>query len=940
MLGHKKQILVIILTLIISLKFFVFGINAKEEVLGEALRVITIPQGGTGTSTLPSYGQLLMGNNSNGYNLVSTSSLGLPIIGSLSSGEVVFAGPSNTLNGDSFFTYNSSTRRLRLGYGSGFSTFSIVATSTSGLTVGENSSVNLLPSSNNSDSVGGVLYTAGNTGATAGITMSPPTYVGGLFTASNNADVNLNSTRGSGLLGRFTFGDGRTNFATGLWGEISNTGGYATSSAAIYAAPGIFTAGNVTTSYSILSDPQITGITKWNLAVNGGNSFINDKLVVGVSSTKAAVLAVVASSSTALPFLILDSSGVTSSQFYADSLTVGKSASNSQGVFNISNLDPWFGTISASGSIFINNSSSAPASVGNTVTMSGAGTRLMWIPDKGAFRAGQVSGTEWDEANIGTDSVAFGKWNKASGAQSVAFGVGSTASGARSMAFGNGSQALSLDSVAFGSGAIANATNAFALGEAIRVNGSNSFGIKLDSSGTQVVDRANVMSILGGTVGIGTVSPDYLLTLGGNNAAIGIGNGSTTSTLSSNQLIIASSTTNQSGVFNVSSTGAIYALSSLFLNNGTSSPPGVGNTVTISGEGTRLMWIPDKAAFRAGYINGTQWDETSIGAYSSAFGQNNTAGGANAMSFGNGNTINGDNAVGIGRSNNLNSTSADDSVGIGRSNSVSTADSVAIGLSNTIGTSNQGYALGWANNISGNLGFGIGDQNFVSVTDGYAFGRANVVDTNSYAMALGFSNSVSGVGTTANWAIGTSNGVTASDAFAIGKGNVASNTGAAAIGDSNTASGQYATTIGGRNLTVSGNYSLGVNLDDTTRTVSQNNTMAVMGGKVGINTTTPNAGLSLWGSYSTIYKNVTSSYTVLNTDNSIVVTSTANIVVTMPAASSNDGLEITIFQDSATSTADVVCSGGCLVNNSTTSTLTGLGNAVTLKAMNGKWYAK
>src|SRR5208282_4213885 len=33
--------------------------------------------GGTGTSTAPSYGQLLIGNASGGYNLVATSSLGI-----------------------------------------------------------------------------------------------------------------------------------------------------------------------------------------------------------------------------------------------------------------------------------------------------------------------------------------------------------------------------------------------------------------------------------------------------------------------------------------------------------------------------------------------------------------------------------------------------------------------------------------------------------------------------------------------------------------------------------------------------------------------------------------------------------------------------------------------------------------------------------------------
>ena len=38
----------------------------------------------------------------------------------------------------------------------------------------------------------------------------------------------------------------------------------------------------------------------------------------------------------------------------------------------------------------------------------GAGTRLMWFPGFGAFRAGMVGGSEWDAANIGYHSVAMG----------------------------------------------------------------------------------------------------------------------------------------------------------------------------------------------------------------------------------------------------------------------------------------------------------------------------------------------------------------------------------------------------------------------------------------------------------------------------------------------------------------------------------------------------
>jgi hypothetical protein len=56
------------------------------------------------------------------------------------------------------------------------------------------------------------------------------------------------------------------------------------------------------------------------------------------------------------------------------------------------------------------------------IAPSGAGTRMVWNPRKRAFRAGNVTGTQWDDANIGSISTAFGFNNLASGSASVAFG--------------------------------------------------------------------------------------------------------------------------------------------------------------------------------------------------------------------------------------------------------------------------------------------------------------------------------------------------------------------------------------------------------------------------------------------------------------------------------------------------------------------------------------
>jgi hypothetical protein len=68
--------------------------------------------------------------------------------------------------------------------------------------------------------------------------------------------------------------------------------------------------------------------------------------------------------------------------------------------------------------------------------ISGAGTRMMWVPEFSAFRAGRVVGTEWDNINIGRYSVAMGDSATASGSSSVAIGTNVTADNSNSMVLG------------------------------------------------------------------------------------------------------------------------------------------------------------------------------------------------------------------------------------------------------------------------------------------------------------------------------------------------------------------------------------------------------------------------------------------------------------------------------------------------------------------------
>lgn len=98
------------------------------------------------------------------------------------------------------------------------------------------------------------------------------------------------------------------------------------------------------------------------------------------------------------------------------------------------------------------------------------------------------------------------------------------------------------------------------------------------------------------------------------------------------------------------------------LFGGTYDGDGSGSGVPAEGAGTRMQWYPRKGAFRAGGINGTQWDAANIGDYSVAIGQDVRASASNAVAFG------------------LRSTAAQQSsFAAGEDNTASGAASVALG---------------------------------------------------------------------------------------------------------------------------------------------------------------------------------------------------------------------------------------------------------------------
>lgn len=104
------------------------------------------------------------------------------------------------------------------------------------------------------------------------------------------------------------------------------------------------------------------------------------------------------------------------------------------------------------------------------IPATGAGERMMWYPNKVAFRAGSIGtgGTQWDDANIGYYSWAGGYATTASGINSFAIGYQSRATGSYSTAGGYNAYSDGVGSVAFGYRSSAIGDYSIALGQRAR----------------------------------------------------------------------------------------------------------------------------------------------------------------------------------------------------------------------------------------------------------------------------------------------------------------------------------------------------------------------------------------------------------------------------------------------------------------------------------------
>lgn len=112
--------------------------------------------------------------------------------------------------------------------------------------------------------------------------------------------------------------------------------------------------------------------------------------------------------------------------------------------------------------------------------------------------------------------------------------------------------------------------------------------------------------------------------------------------------VVAQSAVAQTRAATVKDDGSNVVLQSFLKGQLLAPGPFGSGAIPATGLGTRMMWWPKKAAFRAGRVTAAQWDGSNIANYSVAFGLDTQADGDGAVAFGDNTTARGVNAVAMG----------------------------------------------------------------------------------------------------------------------------------------------------------------------------------------------------------------------------------------------------------------------------------------------------
>ena len=421
---------------------------------------------------------------------------------------------------------------------------------------------------------------------------------------------------------------------------------------------------------------------------------------------------------------------------------------------------------------------------------SGAGTRMMWYPNKAAFRAGSVTANEWDAGNTGIYSFGAGNGTKASGASSVAmgqntiasnsvstaFGNGTVASGIISTALGNATQASGVIATAFGNGTTASGAEATAMGETTIASGTYSTAM---GKSTLAVGEASLAVGTGSSaIGYSSVAAgEFTKSTGDHSTALGtlttarayaslsigqyndsiitstqgtwiasdpvfiIGNGIASNSRKNAITVLKNGKT---GINTSAPLAMLHVKDSSVVFTGQGTLPFTPGPTPVSGSGIRMMWYPDKAAFRAGSAGISYWDKNFIGVNSFASGNNTLAQGEASVALGDNTEATGPYSIALGRGTQATGGS---STAMGHYTYASGMSSTALG-NNAWATGNNSIAMGSGSTASGFSSTAMGSNTAALSFASAAMGTGTLALGDASA-AMGANSKATGANSTA-----------------------------------------------------------------------------------------------------------------------------------------------------------------------------------------------
>jgi trimeric autotransporter adhesin len=158
-----------------------------------------------------------------------------------------------------------------------------------------------------------------------------------------------------------------------------------------------------------------------------------------------------------------------------------------------------------------------------------------------------------------------------------------------------------------------------------------------------------------------------------------------------------------------------------------------GGTIPITGPGARLMWYPAKNAFRAGFVDGTQWDEATVGIRSTATGWNTSAGGLVSTAMGVATIASGTGSTAMGAETKASEWA---STAMGEKTTASGSWSTAMGLQTTA-SGVASIATGSETRASGHSSTAMGSNTTASGSNSTALGSNASTNGRSGAFVYG-----------------------------------------------------------------------------------------------------------------------------------------------------------------------------------------------------------